>query len=225
MLRNEWKHWITWSTHQRLQAQLRVLLSSDSHGQEYHIRSVYFDTPQGDCSFEKYSGLEKRNKYRMRFYNHDDGVIKLEIKTRVGDKIRKTSAKIERQQADDLLRGRRLVNAPIEAKQFLSAVKNLALKPVIVVDYIREAYTYKHGNVRITFDKHLRSGLHRGNVFSDSLPMFPVHNHKALILEVKYNHFLPTMVHRLISPMVNGSTDISKYCLCRGLIFPQEELL
>lgn len=225
MLRNEWKHWITWSNHRRLQTQLRVLLPSDAHGKEYHIRSIYFDTPQGDCSFEKYSGLERRNKYRMRFYNHNDRVIKLEIKTRIGDRIRKTSAEISRSQADALLNGERLLQAPAKAQPFLSAVKNLSLRPVIVVDYTREAYTYKHGNVRITFDKHLRSGLHRGDVFSAALPMFPVHKKNALILEVKYNAILPTMVHRIIAPMVDGSTDISKYCLCRGLIFPQEELL
>ena len=117
-LRNEWKHWISWATYHRLHHQLKALLTSDAHGTDYHIRSVYFDTPQGDCSFEKYSGLEKRNKYRMRFYNHSDAVIKLEIKTRIGDKIKKTGAKINRQQADQLLRGDEIKDAPPKAIPF-----------------------------------------------------------------------------------------------------------
>ena len=134
--RNELKHWITWQTYHRLRGQLRVLLRSDVHGADYHIRSVYFDTPQWDSCFEKYSGLEKRNKYRMRFYNHQDTVIKLEIKSRIGNKIKKTVASINRQQAEDVLHGKKIVDPPQAAVPFLSAVRNLNLRPVVVVDYV-----------------------------------------------------------------------------------------
>jgi hypothetical protein len=161
----------------------------------------------------------------MRFYNHDDEVIKLEIKTRIGDRIRKTSARIDRSQADALLSKKRIENPPASALPFLSAVFDMGLRPTVVVDYVREAYVYRHGNVRITFDKNLRGGLPRGNIFSSSLPTFSVHHTNALILEVKYDSFLPLAFRRVITPMVEGSTDISKYCLCRSLIFPQEELL
>jgi len=33
------------------------------------------------------------------------------------------------------------------------------LKPRTIVDYIREAYVYNPGNVRVTIDKSIRTGL------------------------------------------------------------------
>jgi hypothetical protein len=39
------------------------------------------------------------------------------------------------------------------------------LKPKTIVDYTREAYVYPVGNVRITFDKSIRTGIYSKNLF------------------------------------------------------------
>ena len=38
-------------------------------------------------------------------------------------------------------------------------MKSQMLKPRTIVDYNRESYIYKSGNVRITFDSNVRSGI------------------------------------------------------------------
>ena len=83
-LRHELKFFISEMQYQVLSRQLDRVLWRDPNGDEnneYHIRSLYFDTIFNDALFDKLDGVQNRNKYRIRIYNLKDKLIKLECKT------------------------------------------------------------------------------------------------------------------------------------------------
>jgi hypothetical protein len=91
------------------------------------------------------------------------------------------------------------------------------LHPVVIVDYNREAYLHPAEEVRITFDKQLRSGLGSIDIFNPYVPTVPVLDHEEIILEVKYNRILPPYLAEVISAACPEAVQsaISKYTMCR----------
>ena len=93
------------------------------------------------------------------------------------------------------------------------------LRPVVIVDYEREAYLHPAEEVRITFDKHLRSGLNSIDLFNPEIPTIPVFDDEQnMVLEVKYNRVLPPYIAELLSFAIGGEAvqmAVSKYTLCR----------
>ena len=75
----------------------------------------------------------------------------------------------------------------------------------------REAYIYPIGNVRITFDKSIRTGLNCINIFDDRLPTIESINHKFIVLEVKFDEFMPQVIYDIIQVKERRATSISKY--------------
>lgn len=67
------------------------------------------------------------------------------------------------------------------------------MRPVVVVDYNRLAYMHAPGNVRITFDSAVTAKAPAANY---SFSVLPADN---VILEVKYDHFLPSHISGLLS--------------------------
>ena len=106
--RHEEKFFISTASARMLQGRLRAALGRDGHAGEdgrYFIRSLYFDDYQQSGLFDKIEGVEKREKYRIRFYDMDDRYIRLELKQKLGSLTRKRSAPLTREQADAILAG------------------------------------------------------------------------------------------------------------------------
>ena len=89
------------------------------------------------------------------------------------------------------------------------------LRPAVIVDYVREAYIHLAQDVRITFDKQLRTGLYASDIFDPMLPTYPVFDDPVEILEVKYNEFLPTYLQAIVSSVTAQRSAVSKYTWCR----------
>ena len=89
------------------------------------------------------------------------------------------------------------------------------LKPVVIVDYMREAYTFPTEDVRVTFDKDIRTAYRGVSLFDFAQPTYPVVDDYAMVMEVKFNAYLPTWIRELIQPVSSVRSAISKYCLCR----------
>jgi len=89
------------------------------------------------------------------------------------------------------------------------------LVPTVIVDYMREAYVFPVSDVRITFDKRLRGSVNSLDLFDKELVTSSVVQEPMLILEVKYNEFLPGVVHDLLQIGSHHRSAISKYVLCR----------
>ncbi len=89
------------------------------------------------------------------------------------------------------------------------------LKPTTVVDYEREAYIYPFGNVRVTFDSKVQSSLRNTDMFNPELPMVDVLEPNLVILEVKYDEYLPDIIKYLLQSVDTRAEAYSKYQLSR----------
>jgi len=225
--RHELKYVISAGEHAILSHRLRMTMAQDAHaaqnGGEYHIRSLYFDDPFDSAVQEKVDGIEVRDKFRIRIYNHSDKTIKLERKHKNGPYIQKSSLSLSRQECDALTAGDYgfLLKRPEPfAGQMYGIMKLKQLKPKVLVDYDREPYVFPVEDVRITFDKDIRTGLRSTDLFNPNVPMYAVSElRNCMILEVKFNEYLPQYIQTLIQMGAAQRTAASKYLFCRQYEF------
>lgn len=222
-VRHELKYYISTAQYQVLSRMLRALLDRDKHADEngeYHIRSLYFDSIFDDALHEKVAGTQNRNKYRIRIYNCSDSFIRMECKSKYGNYIAKRQAVISRDLCEQLKTGDpsglENTSSGLLREVFREMRLNL-LRPVVIVDYVREAYLHPVEDVRITFDKQLRTGLFSFDLFNPNLPTVPPLQADQVILEVKFNNHLPAYLKEVLSLAAGWSqrSAISKYTLCR----------
>lgn len=184
----------------------------------YFIRSLYFDDIYNASYEDKNAGILRRRKHRIRIYNCSDKVIKFEIKDKFDNYISKISAPITRQECERMIYGDFdfMLDSPHQALRagFVDA-RLKQLRPAVVVDYMREAFVGEEGNVRVTFDRALRAGFSSFDIFDPNLPTLPAIESKTLILEVKYDDFLPNSVKKLLAPLDSRQTSLSKFVMCR----------
>ena len=227
-LRHELKLFISPIQYQVLSRTLKATLNPDPNGDEnnqYHIRSLYFDTAYDSALYDKINGTANRDKYRIRIYNFSDQMIRLECKSKFRDLISKRSVRITRDLAEQLISadptGLESTASGLVSDTFREMRTNL-LHPVVIVDYLREAYLHPAEEVRITFDMQLRSGLNSVDMFNPYLPTVPPFDHDEIILEVKYNQVLPPYIASLLTYALRDGacrSAISKYVYCRRFEF------
>jgi hypothetical protein len=221
-LRHEYKYHLNQGELACLRGVIRALLRPDPNGDEhneYHIRSLYFDSINNEAFEDKVAGVNHRKKYRLRTYKFRDDNIRLECKSKYNDLISKQSIKIPRELAEQLIAGDpsglQFMRHPQLHDLFQEMRLNL-LRPVVIVDYVREAYIHEAEEVRITFDKQLRTGLGSHDLFNPHIPTYPVFFDMPWeILEIKYNHVLPGYLQKLFSSVCAQRSAISKYVWCR----------
>lgn len=103
--RHEWKHEITPADRAALRQRLRAVAQPDPHapGGTYQIRSLYFDTPWDTALREKVNGVNRREKFRLRYYNFDPSLIHLEKKCKVNGLGTKAMAELSAQKAQAIV--------------------------------------------------------------------------------------------------------------------------
>ena len=222
-LRHELKFYITHLEYEVLSRALKRVLHCDPNGDEnneYHIRSLYFDRFFNDAMIDKIDGVKSRDKYRIRIYNLSDRMIRMECKTKVGALISKRSINIPKLLAEQLIAGDPTGLEQTRSGLLRDVYREMRLhlmKPVVLVDYVREAYLHPAEEVRITFDKQLRTGLKSVELFDPYVPMIPAFDHEEMILEIKYNRVFPPYLRDLVCSHVHSAQNsaISKYVWCR----------
>ena len=162
--------------------------------------------------------MGNRKKYRIRIYNFSDRLIRLECKQKIGDLISKQSVRIPRDLAEQFIAGDpsglEYMRHPLLREMFVQ-MRTRLLHPVVIVDYIREAYITDAQEVRITFDKQLRTGLYSDDLFNPNLPTYPVFEDIKEVLEVKFDQFLPADLQTVRSGVTAERSAVSKYVHCR----------
>ena len=220
--RHELKYYITLGEYELLQRKLSLTMERDAfakkNGGEYFIRSLYFDDRDDSAFREKLSGIDERDKFRIRIYDMRDDVIKLECKHKSNGYIKKQSIGLSRKEYEKLMSGDRLflLNRPEPfARRMYLGFAQRALKPAVIVDYTREAFVFPMEDVRVTFDKNIRTGLRSVDMFNAGIPTYPVIDDYGMVLEIKFNRFLPTYIRSLLQLEASQRSAISKYVLCR----------
>ena len=199
------------------------------HGGQYTVRSIYFDTPDFDCYFDKMAGVKRRNKVRLRGYNGDGeaGTVFFEIKKKVDEPLYKNRAPTTYGEAKQILEGEPVENfieltektplAQDNARRFMYHLHARRMQPVVTVIYEREPYQAilkdVDNDLRITFDKNLRAVAYPDpeDLFEEKCPV-PVDG-QHFIMEIKFNRYLPTWVKAVVNTFGLTKGPASKYVL------------
>ena len=219
-LRHELKHQINLREDLVLSQRLKKLFAHDKNagpGGTYRVTSLYFDTPYDSALREKMDGVNRREKFRLRYYGTDTSFIRLEKKYKVHSLCGKRSARMTQEQAEKLLSGSYEFLLDSGKPLFIelySKLKGKGLRPKAIVRYDREAFLYAPGNVRITLDRGIRTGL--GSVDFLNPEIFCLRAMEpGTVLEVKYDAFLPELVRMAVQVPGRQAVACSKYALCR----------
>ncbi len=219
-LRHEFKHQISPGEDLVLSQRLRKLFPHDKYagpGGSYRITSLYFDTPYDSAYREKLDGVDNREKFRLRYYGTDTSFIRLEKKFKRKGLCGKRGASLTQEQTEKLLEGDcgfLLESADPLLMEFYSKILGKGLRPKTIVRYDREAFVYAPGNVRITLDRNLYTGLGSIDFLNTDLKGIKAMDHFR-VLEVKYDGFLPELVRMAVQVPGRQAEACSKYALCR----------
>lgn len=183
----------------------------------YLIRSLYFDTPTDRALREKIDSVNKREKYRIRMYNNDTSFIQLEKKSKINGLGTKCKAKLSAQEVERILCGEVdwMLNSDRPLVQELYAKwQGQLLRPKTIVQYRREPFVYAPGNVRVTIDSDLRTGIYSLDFLNPDCSLVPVGDTPA-VLEVKWDNFLPGIIKDAVQLGGRRGAAFSKYAASR----------
>ena len=216
--RHELKFEIPYVEYKAMRARLRMVMKPDPHANAsglYQIRSIYFDNDSDKALKEKIDGVGKREKFRIRYYNDDFSFITLEKKMKIDDLCLKYDAQITEEECRKILTGDLafMKDHPQPVVQELYAkIQYQRLKPRVLVSYVREPYIYPVGNVRVTFDSQIRTTMyHQGFLTKEISDISATDSPQDMILEVKYDAFLPEIIQDLIQVPMIRQQAFSKY--------------
>lgn len=222
--RNELKYIISKDMAEVLKQRLGLIMDVDSNSvnsdNSYFIRSLYFDDEDSSAYYEKMDGVEFRKKYRIRIYNFDDKFIRLECKYKHDNMTSKDQILLTREECSKIINGKIdefSLDKDNLLRQFLIDSRINKLKPSIIVDYNRLAYTYHVSEVRITFDSKISSGLYNYNLFDSDTTTYKVIDDNEVVLEVKFNEILPEAIAIILTTVPTFRQAFSKFSACRSI--------
>ena len=217
--RHEIKHEITYSDMLSIKSRMDLIAGRDKNAKDgtYFIRSLYFDNLYDKALNEKIDGVNMREKFRIRFYNFDTSYIMLEKKSKINGLCEKRQARLSKEEAQAIVSGniewmketdRDLV------KELYIKMKSQGLRPKTIVDYDREPFVYAPGNVRVTLDYNIRTGLDSTDFLNSKCITLPA-GEEHIVLEVKWDEYLPEIIKAAVATPTTHSTSFSKYATCR----------
>ena len=202
-----------------IRQRMRVIAKADAHAVagRYEIRSLYFDNLSDKALREKLDGVNRREKFRIRYYNGDTGMIHLEKKSKINGLGTKASARMSAEEAQALIDGDydwMMESGRPLVEELYSKMRSQGLRPRTIVDYTREPFIYGPGNVRITLDYNIRTGLEAVNFLNTKCVTIPVPD-SPIILEVKWDEYLPAIIRDAVQLEGRRTAAFSKYAACR----------
>ena len=217
--RHEWKHEISYADLLSIRQRLRVIAQADPHAKDgkYLIRSLYFDNLNDKALREKVDGVNRREKFRIRYYNGDPSLIHLEKKSRLNGLGTKFSARLTAEEAQRIVDGNldwMMDSGRSLIQELYCKMRYQGMHPKTSVDYTREPFVYGPGNVRVTFDYNIRTGLGCTDFLNPDCITVPAPD-SGIILEVKWDAFLPSVIRDAVQTPGRRVTAFSKYAQCR----------
>lgn len=217
--RHEYKHQINYSDLLQLKSRLSTVLKHDSNAGDdgtYEVKSLYFDNYMDKALREKCDGVNKREKFRIRYYGNDTSFIRLEKKSKINGLCVKEQAVISK---DDC---RKIIDGDIEflldseydlLKELYAKMKYQLLKPKCIVAYNRESFVYAPGNVRVTIDTNVCGSSNVKEFLNRDLKLLRLYHFS--VLEVKWDEYLPQLVRNIVQVKDRRSSAFSKYVAVR----------
>lgn len=217
--RHEYKHQINLADILVLKARLSAVAAHDSNAGDdgtYYIKSLYFDNYMDKALREKIDGVNKREKFRIRYYGTDTSFIRLEKKSKICGLCNKVSARITAEECQKIINGDIdfLIKSEKELfRELYAKMKYQLLRPRCIVAYRRECFVYPPGNVRVTLDTDI-CGSNNVNEFLNPDLKFLQTYHNS-VLEVKWDEYLPQIIRDCVQVRSRKSAAFSKYAAVR----------
>lgn len=199
----------------------------NKQGNEYKVRSIYFDTGRMDYFTEKDAGVKIRKKFRIRGYDDTktNSTIFLEVKRKNNEIVWKNRAPVKFEDIQKLFITRDSDNLVIASDSFPKAVDDANvflyylyrqyLVPVILIVYDREPFYSKFNtDLRITFDKNIRSKVCSSldGIFAEHKEVYALNDY--LVLEIKFNFGFPLWLENIVKDFNLVRQAVSKYSIC-----------
>lgn len=217
--RHEWKHVLNVGDLLILRQRLQAIMESDPHATDgkYQIRSLYFDNLEDKALREKIDGVNMREKFRIRLYNCDPSVIHLEKKSKRNGLGTKYSVSLTAEEAQKIV-DRDLdwmlnSDRPL-VQELYCKMRYQGMRPRTIVDYSREPFIFRPGNVRVTLDYDIRTGLDCTGFLDPEAITIPAGD-APILVEVKWDEFLPSIIRDAVSISNRRVGSFSKYAQCR----------
>lgn len=217
--RNEIKHVITPGDRAAILASMRAVAALDPHAKEkgyYTVRSLYFDNLADKALREKMDGVNQREKFRIRCYDGNTSVLHLEKKVKQGGGGYKVSCPLSREEAQRIVDGSTTWMAACDRAlvvELYAKMKGQGLRPKTIVDYERIPFVYGPGNVRVTIDYNIRTGLRCVDFLNPDCVTLPTGG--SILLEVKWDDYLPSIIRHAVQVKDRRAAAFSKYSTCR----------
>lgn len=217
--RHEWKHEISYGDMLVLRQRLSNIMKRDIHAIDgkYLIRSLYFDNASDKALREKVDGVNIREKFRIRYYNNDTSLIHLEKKSKVNGLCQKDSVTLSFEQAQAITNGDygwMIASGVPLIQELYSKMMSQGLRPKTIVDYLREPFVFAPGNVRVTLDYNIRTGMNCTDFLNSNCVTVPAGD-APIILEVKWDEYLPDIIRDAVQLPNCRVGAFSKYAVCR----------
>ena len=217
--RHELKQEISYLDMLVLRQRLLAVMQRDLHAADgkYEIRSLYFDNARDKALREKTDGVNVREKFRIRYYNGDSSFIKLEKKSKINGLCLKENARLTKEETQAIIDGNvgwmKDSNESLIRELYIKMITQ-GLRPKTIVDYTREPFIFAPGNVRVTLDYNIRTGMLGTDFFNMSCTTIPA-GEDAIILEAKWDEFLPDIIRDIVQLKNGRAGAFSKYAACR----------
>lgn len=223
--RNEWKYNLTNQQLSLLKSRISEVLDLDPHTPKcgkYVIHSLYFDDYKDQSVYTTDSGLSKRFKWRIRFYDEDLDYIVLERKEKIDSRCHKKSCNLTLDEYEKIVSGN-ITDIVYDTDKNL--IKELARDimlynyvPKVIVDYERIAFVEEITNVRITFDTKISASYDFDNFLNGDYVKYYIQPSNQNVLEVKFDDVLPSYIKKIVESYEFKQTSFSKYYYCRRIL-------
>ena len=225
--RYELKFLIDWKIYTDLRKRILPFVRPDNYGSPegtYNILSLYYDSPNYDCYYDKIDGQGERYKLRLRWYLDNQSPSEyahLELKKKHNGSILKERLKVKKDLVSEFLKGNTgsISHASMgkydmnTAKKMLYYIEMQQLKPVVYTNYIREAYecTTEH-RLRITFDMKISCQKYGEKEFGSCSKKY-IFNPYYMVLEIKGFDCISLWLMNILNEYNLQQKAISKYCM------------
>lgn len=210
-LRHEIKYRISYKDYLVYMSQLSKLLKKDAHGQEgsYTVSSLYFDDVFHTGYYEKIDGLKTRHKYRIRYYDDDLSKMKLERKSKYDQMTHKDGLWLkEGFKLEDI---NHMDSDEGWLKIFYAKYRDEILRPSSFVRYERVAFSHIIGNLRVTFDRHVRGISHHPSLIMSDQALVPLLEDDIVVMEIKFEGIFPEFLRSIFASHSTMAESTSKY--------------
>ena len=214
--RHEYKYVIPFGEMLKIRNELDKVLTLDRDG-AYMVRSVYFDSQDDTDYYDKQGGEMIRKKLRLRIYDVNSDLAKIEIKGKYDYHQLKESLVINRKMALNIINGNYhdLLLMDNDLAKKIYVYLQSGYRPKVIIEYERIAYI-TNTTTRITFDMNIKKSNDFDKFYSKTINYLNLTNKNDVVLEVKFDRFLEPYIAKILDKYISRYQSVSKYVMGRN---------